>query len=341
MKTAFITGFSGQDGTFLTRYLLDQGYKVIGLTRRISTEPPRRVRGEFDFGEELASGKLVLEEGDLLSPRSLNAIIMVHQPDEIYNLAAQSHVGVSFTQPEFTMATIIDGTVNLITALESCHAGQWKMYQASTSEMFGNRNIGVTLDEHSEYRPNSPYAIAKTAAHFYCQMKCKEGRFISCGILFNHESEIRGGNFVTQKIANGVAQYLKDRTILELGNIDSGRDWGFAGDYVEAMHLMLQQEKPDDYIVSTGKTHTVREFVEIAFANIGVEIEWFGDGTNEIGKYQDQEVVKINARFYRPADVNYLNGDSQKIRDLGWKPKVGFEELITRMVKAANEKSQN
>lgn len=342
-KTALITGFTGQDGTFLTRHLLDQGYKVVGLVRRISTEPPRRVRGRFDFTDELTAGRLVLEEGDLLSRSSLDRIIGEHMPDEIYNLAAQSHVGLSFMQPEFTIDTILDGTVNLIQALEvykgSPFAYDWKMYQASTSEMFGDRPAGEAMDESSEFKPNSPYAIAKAAAHFYCAMKRKEGRFISCGILFNHESEIRGGDFVTQKIARGVNHWLATGEPLELGNLDAIRDWGYAGDYVRAMHLMLQQSQPDDYVVATGQAHTVRDFVHAAFGAIGIRLTSHGEGVDErftaIEGPRGGTAVVINPKFYRPADVGFLKGDASKIRALGWVPDVDFDELVRKMVEAA------
>lgn len=339
-KTALITGFTGQDGTFLTRYLLDQGYKVVGLVRRISTEPPRRVRGRFDFTEELAAGRLVLEEGDLLSISSLIRIINTHRPDEVYNLAAQSHVGLSFLQPEFTIDTILDGTVNLIHALEAMpHSQLWKMYQASTSEMFGDRPAGEAMDESSEFKPNSPYAIAKAAAHYYCAMKRKEGRFISCGILFNHESEIRGGDFVTQKIARGVQHWKDTGEPLELGNLDAIRDWGYAGDYVRAMHLMLQQPMPDDYVVATGQAHTVRDFVHAAFGAIGIRLTSHGEGVDErftaIEGPRGGTAVVINPKFYRPADVGFLKGDASKIRALGWVPDVDFEALVQKMVEAA------
>lgn len=355
-RVAFVTGFTGQDGTFLTRLLLDKGYKVVGLVRRISTEPPRRIRGRFDFRDELANGQLVLEEGDLLSISSLIRIIGTHRPDEIYNLAAQSHVGLSFLQPEFTMATILEGTVNLIHALESFSPGpeykfgipvkggyNWRMYQASTSEMFGDRPAGEPMDESSEFSPNSPYAIAKAAAHYYCAMKRKSGRFISCGILFNHESEIRGGDFVTQKIAKGVVNWLATGEPIALGNLNAIRDWGYAGDYVKAMHLMLQQNQPDDYVVATGEAHTVREFVMAAFGAAGIELTSHGDGLEErmtaIRGSRGGTAVVVDSKYYRPADVGFLNGNAAKIRALGWLPEVRFEDLVAKMVEAAKNGS--
>lgn len=342
-KTAFITGYTGQDGTFLTRLLLDKGYRVVALVRRISTEPPRRTRGKFDFSEEIERKQLVLEEGDLLSPSSLNRIIGSWQPDEVYNLAAQSHVGLSFGQPEFTMATILNGTVNLITALESCHTGQWRMYQASTSEMYGHRDQGETFTETSRLDPNSPYAIAKMAAHQYCKMKRNQGRFISCGILFNHESEIRGGDFVTQKIARGVVQFANSGEPIHLGNLDAKRDWGYAGDYVQGMWMMLQHDRPDDFVLATGETHSIREFVIAAFEHNG-----FGLTSNQaegpaevftvISGRRGGTAVVVDEAFYRPNDVGYLIGDYSKAKEiLGWEPEHKFDLIVKIMVDAAEE----
>jgi GDPmannose 4,6-dehydratase len=336
-KVALVTGFTGQDGTFLTRLLLDKGYKVIGLTRRVSTEPPGRVRGRFDFSAELASGRLVLEEGDLLSITSLMAVIVKHQPDEIYNLAAQSHVGTSFKQPEFTIESILMGTVNLITALETVHVGDWRMYQASTSEMYGSVRGAAILDELSRFGPTSPYAIAKMAAHNYCAMKrVTDGHFIACGILFNHESEIRGGNFVTQKIARGVRHWEQTGDVLKLGNLDSVRDWGYAGDFVQAMHAMLQIDVPTDFVVATGITHTVRDFVDFAFATIGYKVEWKGEGDREFGMVNSRIAVAVDPEFYRPSEVGYLKGNYSKAAELlAWHPETTFPQLVELMVKAA------
>lgn len=351
-KTAFVTGFTGQDGTFLTRHLLDQGYRVIALVRRISTEPPRRTRGKFDFSDEIERKMLVLEEGDLLSPSSLNRIIGSWQPDEVYNLAAQSHVGLSFGQPEFTIDSILDGTINLITALEHCHTGEWRMYQASTSEMFGNvaamvqqgsdgEMVPVKLDESTALNPNSPYAIAKTAAHQYCKMKRDQGRFISCGILFNHESEIRGGDFVTQKIARGVVTWADKGIAIKLGNLNAKRDWGYAGDYVKGMHAMLQQDRPDDFVLATGETHSIREFVTAAFGSLGIELASNGvDGPGEtltaIRGPRGGTAVIVDEAFFRPNEVGYLIGDYSKAKDiLGWEPVHKFDLIVKIMVDAA------
>lgn len=340
MKTALVTGFTGQDGTFLTDLLLKKGYKVVGLVRRVSTEPPGRVRGKFDFSAALFSGDLVLENGDLLSVDSLVRIITEHQPDEIYNLAAQSDVHLSFTQPEFTIQADFMGVVNLITALEAVNKPGWRMYQASTSEMFGDQTSA--MDENTTFMPNSPYSIAKAAAHYYCKFKRAQGLFISCGILFNHESEIRGGNFVTQKIASYVASYPQVGSRadqLELGNLDSVRDWGYAGDYVRAMWLMLQQDQADDFVVGTGITHTVRQFVEAALASRNWEIHWQGDGKNTLGYVNGNLFVSVSDKYWRPVDVRYLKGDAGKAeRLLDWKPEVNFNELVDLMVQAQIEK---
>lgn len=357
-QTAFVTGFTGQDGTFLTRLLLDKGYRVIALTRRVSTEPPRRTRGRFDFTDEIDRKQLVLEEGDLLSPASLNRIIGSWQPDEIYNLAAQSHVGLSFGQPEFTMDSILSGTVNLINALEACHTGTWRMYQASTSEMYGHVDGEVTFDESSKLNPNSPYAIAKMAAHQYCKMKRGQGRFISCGILFNHESEIRGGDFVTQKIARGAAQFAIDYqeldvepAALHLGNLDAKRDWGYAGDYVLGMWLMLQQDRPDDFVLATGETHTIREFVIAAygamdFALVTNQQEGEAEVLSAV-KWQDHDItvdmpaVVVDPAFFRPNDVGYLIGDASKAKSiLGWEPEHKFDLIVKIMTDNARTERQ-
>lgn len=329
---ALISGFSGQDGTHLTKLLLEKGYTVIGLMRRVSTEPPYRMRKGYDFTPELESGQLILETGDLLDPSSLRRIVKEHQPDEIYNLAAQSHVGLSFKQPELTTQIDYVGVMNLISALESTHNGKWKMYQASTSEMFGNKEEGTILDEKSELNPNSPYSIAKTAAHYYCRSKRNQGLFISSGILFNHEGELRGADFVTMKIANGVRKWIESEEILELGNLNSVRDWGYAGDYVEGMHLILQQQEPDEFVIATGEAHTVREFVESAFRSKDLTITWEGEAEDERGYVDGHLAVRVNPEFYRPNEVGFLLGNADKIKGIGWERKTSFDELVKIMV---------
>lgn len=363
-KVALITGYTGQDGTFLTRYLLSLGYTVVALCRRISTEPPHRVRG-FDFSDEIASGRLILEQGDLLSVSSLMRIIKKHQPHEVYNLAAQSHVATSFNQPEFTIEADLLGVVNLITAMESARdSNNWKMYQASTSEMFGDVTPTVSLDpmhndpqpvslnENTRLNPNSPYAIAKTAAHHYCRMKRHQGYFIANGILFNHESEIRGGDFVTQKIVRGVVDFVNkggvapgsNAGVLELGNLNSVRDWGYAQDYVMGMHMMLQHDLADDFVLATGSSHSVRNFVEAAIEALGCgwSVRWEGKGTEEKGYINDRLFVSVNPEYYRPNDVNYLSGDATKAKnELGWWPITSFNDMVKKMVDAQMSQSLN
>lgn len=330
---ALISGFSGQDGTHLTKLLLEKGYTVVGLIRRVSTEPPYRMRKDYDFTEAVNLGRLILETGDLLDPSSLRRIIKQHQPDEIYNLAAQSHVGLSFKQPELTTQIDYIGVMNLIHALESSHEGKWKMYQASTSEMYGNKEKGTLLNEKSELNPNSPYSIAKTAAHYYCRSKRAQGLFISTGILFNHEGELRGADFVTMKIAKGVNKWIETQEVLELGNMNSVRDWGYAGDFVEGMHRILQQDEADEYVIATGEIHTVREFVEAAFKAKNLTITWEGEAEDEKGYVNGHLAVQVNPEFYRPNEVGYLLGDASKIKAIGWERKTSFDELVNIMVK--------
>lgn len=345
-KTALITGYTGQDGTFLTKLLLDEGYTVIGLVRRISTEPPRRVRGKFDFSDAIDEGRLILEDGDLQSINSLNRIIQEHKPEEIYNLAWQSHVGLSFKIPEVSFQDY-QGFVNLITAVENEAIDPWynpRIYQASTSEMFGDRPTGTTLTEDSEMSPNSPYAIAKMAAYYYGRMKRKQGLFVSNGILFNHESEIRGADFVTQKIVRGAVKWVATAEPIRLGNLDAGRDWGYAGDYVKAMHKMLQLEQPNDFVIATGQTRTVREFVELSFAALDQKIVWdpkgYADDTGiyEVGRINGRLAVMVDPKFYRPNDVGYLNGSSLRAETLGWTPDHSFDQMIKIMIDAELER---
>lgn len=327
-KKAFVTGYSGQDGQYLAELLLNEGYEVFALSRRVSTEPPTRSRLGLD------SPNLHIVRGDLCDYKSLSDIIKAHQPDEIYNLGAQSHVGISFEQPLLTTEVDYLGFVNLVQALESEHLGDWKLYQASTSEMFGDKTGTPILSEDTPLNPNSPYAIAKTAAHFYARSKRAQGRFVSCGILFNHESPIRGGDFVTQKIARGVKHWQETAEPIELGNMNSVRDWGHAKDYVRAMWLMLQQDEPGEFIVATGEAHTVREFVTAAFAAINQEVTWQGEGVDEVGMVNGRVAVRVNPEFYRPNEVPYLKGDARKAEAiLGWKPSITFDELVTSMVK--------
>ncbi len=329
MKVALVTGFTGQDGTLLTDLLLKKGYLVIGLVRRVSTEPPRRVRGSFDFHWYLTMNQLILHPGDLSSIVSLIDVLNTYEVDEIYNLAAQSHVKTSFEMPDYTTMVDYVGLMNLVTAMDVTHS-RAKLYQASSSEMFGT-DVEGAITEQTPFNPNSPYAIAKTAAHYYARSLRAQGRFVCAGILFNHESEIRGGDFVTQKIARAA---VKDE-LLELGNIESRRDWGHAQDYVQAMYAMMQNDIPREFVVGTGEDHSVKDFLETAYTYAGKTLVW-DDGLGYVG---DRLAVCTNRReFTRPLDVSRLLADPSRVKaELGWEPKISFTELVHKMVDAHKE----
>jgi GDPmannose 4,6-dehydratase len=309
-KKALITGITGQE------LLLNKGYEVHGIMRRASTFNTSRIDHLFHDPHE--HPPLHLHFGDLTDSGSLNKLIRTIKPDEIYNLGAQSHVRVSFDAPEYTFATVANGTLSLLEAIREADIPV-KLYQASSSEQYG-KVLATPQNETTPFNPQSPYAIAKTAAHQMAGLYREGyGMFACCGILFNHESPRRGETFVTRKITKGVAAIATGKqTKLYMGNLDAKRDWGFAGDYVEAMWLMLQQDKPDDYVVATGETHTVREFLEEAFRVVG--LRW-------------QDYVEIDPRYYRPLEVDLLLGDATKAqKKLGWKPKVTFKDLARMMV---------
>ena len=308
-KRALITGVCGQAGSFLAELLLSKDYEVHGIVRRSSSVSTTRIAHIVD--------RLRLHEGDMLDSGSLLRVVQAAKPDEIYNLAAQSHVRVSFDQPEYTTDVAGLGVLRLLEAMRQA-APHARMYQASTSELYGS--TPAPQSETTVFHPRSPYGCAKLFGHTICvNYRESYGLFIACGILFNMESSRRGENFVTKKITKAAARIklgLQDR--LFLGNLDAKRDWGFAGDYVKAMHLMLQQEMPDDYVIATGETRTVREFLEAAFVRL--DLDW-------------QKYVVINPALQRPAEVNELRGDASKARRiLGWVPEVHFEQLVTSMV---------
>ncbi|MBU0457638.1 MAG: GDP-mannose 4,6-dehydratase [Nanoarchaeota archaeon] len=313
MKTALITGITGQDGSYLAEFLLKKGYNVYGLVRRLSTPNLWRIKPLLD--------NVNLIEGDLLDQSSLNKAVQQSQPDEIYNLASQSFVATSWKQPELTSQITGLGTLRILEAVKD-FAPNARFYQASSSEMYGNATNDIQ-DEQTKFSPRSPYAIAKLYAH-WMSVNYREsyGMFICNGILFNHESPRRGIEFVTRKITDGVARIKLDLSKkITLGNLNAKRDWGFAGDYVEAMWLMLQQDKPKDYVISTGETHSVRDFVITAFKSVGIE-NW-------------QDYVEQDHRFMRPAELHTLKGSSiRAFNDLGWKPKINFQELVQMMVDA-------
>ena len=309
-RTAFITGITGQDGSYLAELLLEKGYQVYGLVRRTSAPRYERIEHLLD--------KIILLEGDLTDLTSLQVALETAQPDEIYNLAAQSFVGTSWKQPILTGDVTGLGAVRVFEAARRV-CPEAKIYQASSSEMFGHASE-VPQKETTPFNPQSPYACAKVFAHHMARnYRQSYDQFIACGICFNHESPRRGIEFVTRKITDGVARIkLGLSKELRLGNLEAKRDWGYAGDYVKAMWLMLQQDKPDDYVIATGESHSVKEFVELAFSY--VDLDW-------------KEYVVIDKRFYRPVDVPLLQGDPSKAkRELGWEPEVSFEELVKTMV---------
>lgn len=333
-KKALITGITGQDGSYLAELLVKKDYEVWGLDRRCSERDYRRL------GETRKRVKIV--EGDLMEYESLRRIIEEFQPNEIYNLAAQSHVGSSFKTP-LTTFDMTGRSVWMLLEIIRAVNPEIKFYQASTSELFGGDPGTEPQNEKTPFNPHSPYAIAKLAAfHFVKLYREAYGIFACNGILFNHESPRRGEDFVTRKITLAIAKIkVGKQEFLELGNMDAKRDWGFAGDYVEAMYEMLQQDKADDYVVSTGETHTVREFVEKSLKVAGYNIIWEGKDENEVGKDKKtgKILVKINPEFYRPGEVPLLLGDNSKIKTvLGWTPKVKFHQLVEMMMEGDLEK---
>lgn len=326
MKKALITGITGQDGSYLAEFLLDKGYAVHGIYRRISNSDG------FNNLDCLVN-KINLVEGDLTDSGSLNKAIKEIRPNEIYNLGAQSFVPASWTQPLSTVGITGVGVLRLLEAIRN-NKPDARFYQAGSSEMFG-LSEKFPQNEQTPFHPRSPYAFAKVFGH-HTVINYREsfGLYAANGILFNHESPRRGMQFVTRKISNSVARIkLGKQKCLELGNIDAKRDWGHAKDYVESMWLMLQQDKPDDYVVATGENHTIREFVEESFDVVGMDIKWEGKGISEIATYQGEKVVGINPKFYRPAEVYVLLGDSSKFRNkTGWRPKTSFKDLVSLMV---------
>ena len=338
MKIAFITGITGQDGSYLAELLLEKGYMVHGLMRRCSSINTHRI--EHIFHDK----NLFLHYGDLTDSSCLSSILSNIKQKytnievlEIYNLAAQSHVKVSFEMPEYTADADAFGTLKLLEAIRSNNlCDKARFYQASTSELYGLVQE-IPQKETTPFYPRSPYGVAKLYSYWIVKNYRESYNMYACnGILFNHESERRGHNFVTRKITMGLGKILLGETDrLVMGNIDSERDWGHAKDYVYGMWLMLQQEKPDDFVLATCEKHSVREFIEKAFYLKGFEIEWKGEGVNEIGydKHSGKEYVFIDSKYYRPAEVELLIGDSTKAKTLlGWEPQITFEKLVYKMV---------
>jgi GDPmannose 4,6-dehydratase len=334
-KKALITGITGQDGSYLAELLLDKGYEVWGMIRRSSSFNTARIDHIYQDPHE-SDVRLRLHYGDLNDASSVNKMLKIVRPDEIYNLGAQSHVKVSFEVPEYTAEVTGVGAVRILEAMRELDMNA-RYYQASSSELYG-KVLETPQRESTPFYPRSPYAAAKAYA-FYITRNYREayGMFAVNGILFNHESPRRGETFVTRKITQAVAKikYGKQQK-LYLGNLDARRDWGFAGDYVEAMWLMLQAAEPNDYVIATGETHSVREFCEVAFAEAGMPIHWEGAGEEERGVDQEgRTLIQIDPHYYRPTEVDLLLGDPAFAREkLGWQPRVTFKELAKMMVNA-------
>ncbi|KAL1915388.1 uncharacterized protein VTP21DRAFT_6846 [Calcarisporiella thermophila] len=341
-KVALLTGITGQDGSYLTEFLLEKGYTVHGIIRRSSSFNTGRINHLYKDPHERP--KLVLHYGDLTDSTVLVHIISKVQPTEVYNLGAQSHVKVSFDMSEYTGDVDGLGTLRLLDAIRTCGLTKYvRFYQASTSELYG-KVVETPQKETTPFYPRSPYGVAKLYGYWITVNYREAYDMFACnGVLFNHESPRRGRTFVTRKISRAVADiHLGKQPCLYLGNLDAKRDWGHARDYIEGMWLMLQQDKPEDFVLATGETHTVREFVEKAFAVVGTTIVWEGEGVDEVGRDKETGAirVRVDTKYFRPAEVELLLGDPAKAnRLLGWKRKVTFDELVIEMVKADLELS--
>ena len=340
MKKALITGVTGQDGSYLTELLLEKGYEVHGIIRRHSTPCTERI--DHLLSDVQYDGRLFLHYGDLTDSSNAHRLIQEIQPDEVYNLAAQSHVAVSFEVPEYTAEATGVGTIRLLEAVRQSGLPT-RFYQASTSELFGGIPDTAPQSESTPFYPKSPYGAAKLYS-FWITKNYRESydMFAVNGILFNHESPRRGETFVTRKITIAAAKIMAGKQEkLSLGNLDAKRDWGFAGDYVEGMWRMLQQDTPDDYVLATNETHTVREFAELTFRDLGVELRWEGTGIEEKGydAKTGRLLVDVDPQFFRPAEVELLWGNPSKAeKELGWHRKVSFPVLVRMMVQADVEK---
>tara|TARA_Y100000389_G_scaffold167531_1_gene172791 strand:- start:39859 stop:40908 length:1050 start_codon:yes stop_codon:yes gene_type:complete len=334
MKRALITGITGQDGSYLAEFLLKKGYEVHGIKRRTSLINTDRIDHLYQDPHE-TNQKFILHHGDLTDSTSLIRIIQQVQPDEIYNLAAQSHVAVSFEEPEYTANSDAIGALRILEAIRILKLEKkTKYYQASTSELYGDVRQ-TPQNEKTPFYPRSPYGVAKLYA-YWITINYKEayGIYACNGILFNHESPVRGETFVTRKITRALSRIkLGLQENLYLGNLNAMRDWGHAKDYVEAQWLMLQQDKPEDYVIATGKQYSVREFINLAAKNLNIKIDWNGEGLNEVGSVDGKDIIKVDPRYFRPTEVETLLGDPSKaIKKLNWYPKISFEELVKEMV---------
>ena len=336
IKKALITGITGQDGAYLAEFLLEKGYEVHGVKRRASSFNTDRIDHLYQDPHE-KNVRLRLHYGDLTDATNLIRVVQEVQPDEIYNLAAQSHVGVSFETPEYTANADALGTLRLLEAIRILRLEKkTRFYQASTSEMFGKVQE-IPQRETTPFYPRSPYGAAKVYGH-WITVNYREayGMYACSGILFNHESPIRGETFVTRKITRALTRiHLGMESCLYLGNLDSLRDWGHARDYVRAQWLMLQQPEPDDFVIATGEQHSVREFVTLSASELGMDLQWRGSGVQEtaVNQASGETVVRVDPRYFRPTEVDTLLGDPAKARDkLGWRPEISFKELIRDMV---------
>ena len=335
-KVALITGITGQDGAYLAEFLLDKGYIVHGMKRRTSLINTDRIDHLYQDPHEVDQ-RFTLHHGDMTDSSSLVRIIQQVQPDEIYNLAAQSHVAVSFEEPEYTANSDALGALRILEAIRILGLEKkTRYYQASTSELYGLVQE-TPQTETTPFYPRSPYAVAKLYAYWITVNYREAYGIYSCnGILFNHESPIRGETFVTRKITRGLARIkLGLQDCLYLGNLNAKRDWGHAKDYVEMQWLMLQQDQPEDFVIATGVQHTVRDFVNTAADALGISISWRGDGVNEVGSLAGRDIIKVDPRYFRPTEVETLLGDAHKAKvQLSWEARTGFEDMVAEMVNA-------
>ncbi len=336
-KKALITGVTGQDGALLSEFLLKKNYEVHGIKRRSSSFNTARVDHLYKDPHEFKTN-FFLHYGDVTDATNIIRLFQEIKPDEIYNLAAQSHVQVSFETPEYTANSDALGTLRILEAIRILKLKEKvKFYQASTSELYGKAQE-IPQNEKTPFYPRSPYAVAKLYS-FWITVNYREAYkiFASNGILFNHESSVRGETFVSRKITMAACAISKKKqNCLYLGNLDAKRDWGHAKDFVEGMWMILQQRKPDDFVLATGKTYSVREFVEIAFNEVGIKIKWEGKGINEVGKDQKTQkiLIRVDKKYFRPTEVDILHGDYTKAKEnLGWSPKISFQELVKEMIK--------
>ncbi len=335
-KIALITGVTGQDGALLSEFLLKKNYEVHGIKRRSSSFNTARIDHLYKDPKEIKTN-FFLHYGDLTDTTSLIRLLKEINPTEIYNLAAQSHVHVSFETPEYTANADAIGTLRILEGIRILGLEKKiKFYQASTSELYGKVSVSLQ-NEETPFYPRSPYGVAKLYSYWITKnYREAYNIFASNGILFNHESSIRGETFVSRKIARAIAAIVnKKQKYLYLGNLNAKRDWGHAKDFIEGMWMILQHKKPDDFVLATSKSYSVRDFVELAFSFVDVNIEWSGTGINEVGKNSKNGkiLVKIDSAYFRPAEVDYLRGDYRKAKEiLGWKPKISFKELVKEMV---------